>query len=119
MFNKRRGELTRARRRVDAARAALGQPSLAVAEEHACTVKIVRASKQRPVHHHASVAAPAGVRPMNAKASATYTIIARHVVTKQKIARLVSATSPEAALWHAQRTLDGREWQVADAKVAK
>ena len=61
MFNKRRGELSRARRRVDAARAAMGQPSLAVTEEHACTVKVVRTSKRRPVVHHASAAALAGV----------------------------------------------------------
>ena len=60
-----------------------------------------------------------GSDPMSLETSATYTVIARHVMTKQKIARLVSATLPEAALLQAQRTLDGREWQVADAKVAK
>jgi hypothetical protein len=60
MFNKRRGELSRARRRVDAARAALGQPSLALTAARAAVASEVRASKRRPVVHHpiAQVALP-------------------------------------------------------------
>ena len=53
LFNKRRGELSRARRRVDAARAAFGQTSLAVVEERAAVAVVVRASKQALVVHHA------------------------------------------------------------------
>ena len=56
LFNKRRGELTRARRRVDAARAALAQPSLAFTVEQVAVAIVVRTSKQRPVVHHAPVA---------------------------------------------------------------
>lgn len=59
MFNKRRGELSRARRRVNAARVALGQPSLAATEKRTTVAIVVRASKRRSVVHHpiASVAA--------------------------------------------------------------
>ncbi len=62
LFNKRRGELTRARRRVDAARAALGLPALAAAVDRRAVAAVVRASKQRPVVQHpiASVAAHVG-----------------------------------------------------------
>jgi len=62
LFNKRRGELAHARRRLDAARAALGLPVLAKVEDRQVVAAVVRASKQRPVVHHpiASVAAHAG-----------------------------------------------------------
>ncbi len=62
LFNKRRGELIRARRRVDAARAALGLPALAAAVDRRAVAAVVRASKQRPVVQHpiASAAAHAG-----------------------------------------------------------
>jgi hypothetical protein len=52
LFNKRRGELSRARRRVDAALAALGQQSLALTAARAAVASEVRASKRRPVVHH-------------------------------------------------------------------
>ena len=62
LFNKRRGELIRARCRVDAARAALDLPALAAAVDRRAVAAVVRASKQRPVVQHpiASVAAHAG-----------------------------------------------------------
>ncbi len=62
LFNKRRGELTHARRRLDATRAALGLPALAAAVDRRAVAAVVRASKQRPVVHHpiAFVAAHAG-----------------------------------------------------------
>ena len=62
LFNKRRGELIRARCRVDAARAALDLPALAAAVDRRAVAAVVRASKQRPVVHHpiASVTAHAG-----------------------------------------------------------
>jgi len=62
LFNKRRGELIRARCRVDAARAVLGLPALAAALDRRAVAAVVRANKQRPVVHHpiASVAAHAG-----------------------------------------------------------
>jgi len=62
LFNKRRGELTHARRRLDAARAALGMPVLAKVEDRQVIAAVVRASKQRSVVQHpiASVAAHAG-----------------------------------------------------------
>ena len=56
LFNKRRGELARARRRVDAARAVFAQPSLSFTEEQIAVAVAVRASKQRPVVRHAPVA---------------------------------------------------------------
>ncbi len=62
LFNKRRGELSHARRRLDAAGAALGLPLLAAVDECRVVAAVIRASKQRPVVHHpiASVAAYAG-----------------------------------------------------------
>ena len=62
LFNKRRGELSHARRRLDAARTALGLPLLAAVDERRVVAAVIRASKQRPVVHHpiASVAAYAG-----------------------------------------------------------
>ena len=60
MFNKRRGELIRARRRVDAARAALGLASLAATEEAAAVAVVVKASKQRPVVHQTELALQVG-----------------------------------------------------------
>ncbi len=62
LFNKRRGELTHARRRLDAARAALGLPVLATVEDRQASAAVVRASKRRPVVQHliAFVAAHAG-----------------------------------------------------------
>ena len=50
MSNNRRGQVATARRRVNAARAALNQPSLAFVEERTATATVVRASKCRPVH---------------------------------------------------------------------
>ncbi len=49
MFNKRRGQLSAARRRVDAARIALGLPTLAVVERRQIVTAEVRASKQHRV----------------------------------------------------------------------
>ncbi len=62
LFNKRRGELIRARCRVDAVRAALDLPALAAAVDRRAVAAVVRASKQRPVVQHpiASVPAHAG-----------------------------------------------------------
>jgi hypothetical protein len=57
MFNRRRGELSRARCQVDAARSALGLPSLAATEERAAIAVVVRASKHRGTVHHAVLAA--------------------------------------------------------------
>lgn len=45
LFNQRRRELNQARRRVDAARAALGLPSLAAVEGRAAVAAMIRASK--------------------------------------------------------------------------
>jgi len=59
LFNKRRGELTHARRRLDAARAALGLPVLATVEDRQASAAEVRANKQRPVVHHAIASVPA------------------------------------------------------------
>jgi len=49
LLNQRRGEVVAARRRVDAARAALSQPSLALLEERAAAEAQSRASKAIPV----------------------------------------------------------------------
>ncbi len=49
LMNQRRRELNRDRRRVDAARAMLGLPSLAVVEEREVVAKVVRASKRRSI----------------------------------------------------------------------
>ncbi len=57
LFNKRRGELIRARCRVDAARAALGLPALAAAVDRRAVAAVVRASKQRPVVQYAIASA--------------------------------------------------------------
>lgn len=54
LFNKRRGQVAAARRRVDAARAALGMPTLAHIEERAATKAAIRASKRGPVSPIAS-----------------------------------------------------------------
>ena len=48
-FNQRRGQVAAARRRVEAARAALGLPTLASLEARAVTREAVRASKRVPV----------------------------------------------------------------------
>ncbi len=58
MFNKRRGQLSAARKRVDAARIALGLPTLAVVEQRQVVAAEVRASKQRPVVSHLSTNRP-------------------------------------------------------------
>ncbi len=62
LFNKRRGELTHARRQLDVPHAALGLPVLAKVEDRRAVAAVVRASKQRPVVHYpiASLAAYAG-----------------------------------------------------------
>ena len=49
LFNQRRGQVAAARRRVEAARAALGLPTLASLEERAVTREAVQASKRVPV----------------------------------------------------------------------
>ncbi len=49
LFNQRRRELNRDRRRVDAARLVLGLPALATVEEREVVAKVIRASKRRPV----------------------------------------------------------------------
>jgi len=54
LFNKRRGQVVAARRRVEAARAALNMPTLAAIEQRAATAAMVRASKRLPVHSIAS-----------------------------------------------------------------
>ncbi len=59
LFNKRRGELSAARKRVDAARIALGLPMLAVVEQRQVVAAEVRASKQHPVVSHLSMGAAA------------------------------------------------------------
>ena len=46
LYNQRRGQVAVARRRVDAARAALGQPSLALVEERQVIATELRASKR-------------------------------------------------------------------------
>ena len=61
LFNKRRGELTHARRRLDVARAALGLPVLATVEDRQASAAVVRANKQRPVVHHPIASVPAHV----------------------------------------------------------
>jgi hypothetical protein len=59
LFNQRRRELHTARRRVDAARAVLGLPSLTEIEARSVIATEGRASKRRPVHPIASVVAQA------------------------------------------------------------
>jgi hypothetical protein len=56
LFNKRRGQIAAARRRVEAARAAMKQPSLMFIEERAATAAAVRVSKRVPVHRIAPAA---------------------------------------------------------------
>ena len=48
LFNQRRSLLVGARRRVDAARAALGLPSLAAVQERQAVADVTRAGKRRP-----------------------------------------------------------------------
>jgi hypothetical protein len=60
LFNKRRGQLCAARRRVDAARIALGLPTLAAVADRQAVAADLQASKTRQRHPIASAPAVAG-----------------------------------------------------------